>query len=90
MDRMFMKSFLNNYYADYQTEAVIDSKEYQHRKNKRYVIERAFELGLQEYKELSELFEAYLDACADESEILLEEMYLMGAQDRERMLKGII
>ena len=90
LDREFMKSFLNNYYADFQSEAVKESEEYKEKRNKRYEMERAFELGLQEYKELSELFEAYLDACADESEILLEEMYLMGAQDRERMLKGII
>lgn len=86
---MFMKSFLNNYYADYQTEAVIDSKEYQHRKNKRYELERNFESALQEQKELYKLFEEYLDACANEQEVLLEEIYLMGAQDREKMLRGI-
>ena len=90
MDREFMKSFLTNYYVDYQSEAVKESEEYKEKRNKRYEMERAFELGLQEYKELSELFEAYLDACADEQEILLQEMYLMGAQDREKMLRGII
>ena len=40
-------------------------------------------------KELVEVFEDYLDACADELEVLLEEIYLMGAQDREKMLRGI-
>ena len=90
MDREFMKSFLNNYYADFQREAVKESEEYKEKRNKRYEIERAFELGLQEYKELSELFEAYLDACADELEVLLEQMYLLGAADREKMLRGII
>ena len=90
MDREFMKSFLNNYYADFQSEAVKESEEYKEKRNKRYEMERAFELKLQEYGDLCKLFEAYLDACADELEILLEEMYLMGAQDRENMLKGII
>ena len=37
-----------------------------------------------------QMFEEYLDAYADEQEILLEEMYLLGALDRERMLRGII
>lgn len=91
MDREFIKSFLNNYYADFQSEAVKDSDEYKERRKRRYEIEKKFVLLLQEStKELVELFEAYLDACADELEILLEEMYLMGAQDRENMLKGII
>ena len=91
MDREFIKSFLNNYYADFQSEAVKDSDEYKERRTRRYEIEKKFVLLLQEStKELVELFEVYLDACADELEILLEEMYLMGAQDRENMLKGII
>lgn len=91
MDIEFMKSFLNNYYADYQSEAVKDSDEYKERRKRRYEIEKKFVLLLQEStKELVELFEAYLDACADELEILLEEIYLMGAQDREKMLRGII
>ena len=33
MDRKFMKSFLNNYYSDFQTEAVKDSEEYKERKS---------------------------------------------------------
>ena len=40
--------------------------------------------------DLIKAFDDYLDACADEKEILLQEMYLMGAQDREKMLRGII
>lgn len=90
MDREFMKSFLNNYYADYQSESVKDSVEYQEIKKKRYEIERKFELKLQEHEGLEKLFEEYLDACADEQEVLQEEVYLLGAQDREKMMRGII
>ena len=91
MDREFMKSFLNNYYADYQSEVVKDSVEYQKRRKRRYEIEKKFALLLQESsKELVVVFDDYLDTYADELEILLEEMYLMGANDRERMLKGVI
>lgn len=91
MDCEFVKSFLNNYYSDFQTEVVKGSKEYQEKRSRRYEIEEKFELLLQELSnELTKLFEDYLDACADEQEILLQEMYLMGAQDREKMLRGII
>lgn len=85
-----MKSFCQNYYSDYQTEAIKDSKEYQKRKRKRYEIEHIFESKLKQQEGLDKLFEEYLDACADEQEVLLEEIYLMGAQDREKMLRGII
>ena len=91
MDREFMKSFLNNYYADFQTEAVKDSAEYKERRSYRYELEKKIELLLQELsKDLIKVFDDYIDACADEQEILLQEMYLMGAQDREKMLRGII
>ena len=91
MEREFMKSFLNNYYADYQSEAVKDSVEYQEKRKLRYETEKKFVLMLQENsKELVEVFENYLDACADELEVLLEQMYLLGAADREKMLRGII
>ena len=91
MDREFMKTFLSNYYVDYQSEAVKDSEEYRKRQTKRYEMEKKFELLLQENsKKLVEVFEDYLDVYADELEILLEEIYLMGAQDREKMLRGII
>ena len=86
MDRDFMRSFCQNYYFDFQTEAVKDSKEYQERRAQRYEIEKKFVLLLQESsKELVELFEVYLDSCTDELEILLQETYLMGAQDREKI-----
>lgn len=91
MDRKFMKAFLNNYYSNYQTEAVKDSEEYKERRSYRYELEKKFELMLQELSDdLIKVFDDYLDACADEKEILLQEMYLMGAQDREKMLRGII
>ena len=90
MDRNFMRSFCQKYYSDFQTEAVKDSEEYQKRKKKRYEIERKFELKLQEHEGLEKSFEEYLDACADELEVLLKEIYLMGAQDREKMMRGII
>ena len=42
MDREFMKTFLNKYYMDYQSESVKDSEEYQERRKRRYEIEKKF------------------------------------------------
>ena len=47
MDRAFMKSFGQNYYADFQTEAVKNSEEYQEIRNQRYDLENKIELVLQ-------------------------------------------
>ena len=85
-----MRSFCRKYYSDYQMEATKGSEEYQSKKNKRYELECNFELELQKYEGLEKLFEEYLDACADEQEVLQEEVYLLGAQDREKMMRGII
>lgn len=91
MDREFMKSFCKNYYSDFEKEAIKNSESYKERREERYKAENELVLKLQEYgEEAIELFEKYLDAYADEIEVHLEEMYLMGAEDREKMLRGII
>ena len=83
MDREFMRSFCRNYYSDFETEAIKDSEEYQERRKQRYETERKLELKLQESgEEIQALFEQYLDACADELEILLEEMYVCAPKVR--------
>lgn len=74
-----------------QVEAIKDSNEYQEKLNQRYEVESKFTKLLKKFgNELVQVFQQYLDAYADEQEILLEEMYLMGALDREKMLRGII
>lgn len=88
MDRDFMKSFYEKYYADPQKTAVKDSEEYIKQRELRYDVEERFvKLLSKSDDDLEQLFEEYLDACADEIEILLGEMYLLGASDREKMLK---
>ena len=91
MDRKFMKSFYKNYYMNPQDEAVKDSEEYLIKRNMRHELETKFTECLKNAgQEMLQMFEEYLDAYADEQEILLEEMYLLGTLDRERMLRGII
>ena len=88
MDRVFMKEFYKNCYSYPQEIAIKDSEEYIEKRNLRYEIEAQFvELLNKSGEELEQMFEKYLDACADEEEILMEEMYLLGANDREKMLR---
>lgn len=84
-----MRDFLRNYYSDFQTVAVKNSEEYQMRKNSRYEMEAEIELKLEE-NGLHNEFERYCDLVAEEIEVLMEAVYLLGAEDREKMLKGII
>ena len=80
-----MKSFYRNYYEDVYSEAIKEFTEYQEKQIVKYDLQAKIEEELSE-KGLK-LFEQFLDALADEQEILLQEMYLLGAQDRERMLR---
>lgn len=74
-----------------QNEAVKDSEEYKIKRNRRHELETKFTECLKNAGQgMLQMFEEYLDAYADEQEILLEEMYLLGALDRERMLRGMI
>ena len=88
MDKSFMRAFYREFYSNPQSEAVKDSEEYKNKRFVRYCIEEKLFAKLKENNmELYEYIEKYLDAYADEVEIALEEMYLLGAWDRERMLK---
>ena len=88
MDRNFIRSFCRNYYTDFQSEAVKSSEEYQEKRLLRYEVETKLATKIKECgNEIFALFEKYLDAYADEQEVLLEEMYLLGAEDREKMLR---
>lgn len=87
MDREFMKSFYRNYYENPQGEATKDSPVFTEKHNLRYEFEDKFieilhELG----PDALSAFEQYMDAYTDEQEVVLEEMYLLGAKDREKML----
>lgn len=86
-----MKSFYERYYENAACEAVNGSEEYKNLQKNRQEIEGTLEEKLKDSgNDLMRLFEEYVDALIEEQEVLLREMYLMGAQDRERMLRGII
>lgn len=88
MDRNFMKSFYERYYENPVGEAIRGSEKYHDLQKKRQEIECVLEEKLRDSgKDLMQLFDTYLDICTEEIEILLQEVYLQGACDRERMLR---
>ena len=84
----FMREFYQNFYKHPSDEAIKDSEEYKEKNRIRFELENEVEEMLggnstAEYK----IFDDFLTAFYDEYEVLLEEMYLLGAYDRERMLR---
>ena len=83
-----MREFYKNFYMHPSDEAIKDSEEYKEKSRIRFELENEVEkmlggMGTAEYKK----FDDFLTAFYDENEVLLEEMYLLGAYDRERMLR---
>lgn len=88
MDREFMRAFYREFREHTYDEAVKDSEEYKEKAEIRFVLENEVieilgGINTAEYK----VFDKFLSALYDEYEVLLQGMYLLGALDRERMLK---
>jgi len=88
MDVNFMRHYYTNVYENPQRKAVENSDTYFEKRNLRYEKEENFINKMKSIAPgLNAYFEEYLDSYSDELEILLEEMYILGASDREKMLK---
>lgn len=88
MDREFMRTFYREFREHTYDEAVKDSDEYKEKAEIRFVLENEVieilgGISTAEYKK----FDEYLSAFYEEYDVMLEEVYLLGASDRERMLK---
>lgn len=88
MDKEFMREFYRTFYNHAYDVAVRDSEEYKRVRDIRYRIEDELTEMLggictEKYKK----FDEYVSAYADENNVMLEEVYLLGAADRERMLR---
>ena len=91
MDRDFMRLFYERYYENPASEAIRGSEKYHNLQGKRQEIESVLEEKLRVLgNDIMQLFDEYMDALVEEQEMLLKEMYLLGAEDREKMLRGII
>lgn len=88
MDKSFMREFYRIFYADSFPNTVKELEAYLVKRENRYKSEtELLEILGGIDSEAHKRFNEYLDACAEEVEILLEEIYLLGASDREKMLK---
>ena len=88
MDKEYMRTYYRRFYENPCDFAVAESDEFKEKRDIRYKLE----------KELTEMlggtqtslymkFDQYISAYADEMEVMREETYLLGASDREQMLK---
>lgn len=83
-----MTEFYQKFYIHPSDVAIKDSDEYKKKYDIRSELEDEVEkilggINTAEYK----VFDKFLSALYDEYEVLLQGMYLLGALDRERMLK---
>lgn len=88
MDKEFMRAYYRNYYVHAYDVAVAESDEYRQKQKVRYALEDELTQmmgGTQ--TPLYEKFDEYISAYADEMDVMLEEAYLLGAADREKMLR---
>ena len=83
-----MRDFYQKYYTDPYQEAIKESDVFFAKRDFRYKVEEEFSelIGgtrTAEYRK----FDEFITAFVDEYDVMLEEMYLLGAADREKMLR---
>ena len=88
MDTGFMRDYYRNNYLHAYDTAVAGSEEYKKKRDVRYDKEDQLTKLLGGIRtEAYEIFDEYIAAYADEMDVMLEEVYLLGARDREKMLR---
>ena len=88
MDKESMRNYYRRMYENPCDLVIINSEEFEEKKKIRYALEDKLEemmggTSTQLYK----VFDEYISAFSDEMEVMREETYLLGAADREQMLK---
>lgn len=88
MDREYMRTYYRRFYENPCDLVVAESDEFKEKRDLRYKLEDELTAmmggtGTIMYKK----FDEYISAFADEMEVMREETYLLGAADREQMLK---
>lgn len=88
MDREYMRSYYRRFYENPSDLVVTESDEFKEKRNLRYNLEDELTemmggTGTIMYKK----FDEYISAFSEEMEVMREETYLLGAADREQMLK---
>lgn len=88
MDREYMRSYYRRFYENPSDLVVTESDEFKEKRDLRYNLEDELTemmggTGTIMYKK----FDEYISAFSEEMEVMREETYLLGAADREQMLK---
>ena len=88
MDREYMGSYYRRFYENPSDLVVTESDEFKEKRDLRYNLEDELTemmggTGTIMYKK----FDEYISAFSEEMEVMREETYLLGAADREQMLK---
>ena len=88
MDREYMRSYYRRFYENPSDLVVTESDEFKEKIDLRYNLEDELTemmggTGTIMYKK----FDEYISAFSEEMEVMREETYLLGAADREQMLK---
>ena len=88
MDKEFMRSFYRKYYVHPYDKVVSRSKRYRRLQKRRYQLEDELaEMMGGINTPLYKKFDEYVGVYADEMDVMHEETYLLGAADREKMLR---
>ena len=88
MDKEYMRSYYRRFYENPCDLVVAESDEFKEKRDIRHKLEDELTEMLGGTKTvLYKKFDAYISAYADDMEVMREETYLLGAADREQMLK---
>ena len=88
MDKEYMRNYYRRMYENPCDLVIIDSEEFEEKKKIRYELEDRLEKMMGGPSTLIyKVFDEYISAFSDEMEVMREETYLLGAADREQMLK---
>ena len=83
-----MRLYFRNHHLDPQYEIMQKSRTYMERFEDKYVLEELLTNYIESQETgIRQVFEKYLDAVNEENVQLVEEGYLLGAEDREKMLR---
>ena len=88
MDKEYMRNYYRRMYENPCDLVIIDSEEFEEKKKIRYALEDKLEEMMGGAStHIYIVFDEYISAFCDEMEIMREETDLLGAADRERMLR---
>ena len=88
MDKEYMRTYYRRFYENPCDLVVADSEEFREKRDLRYKLEDELTKMMGGNRTLLyQKFDDYISAYADEMEVMREETYLLGAADREQMLK---